>query len=540
MDTEHELERKLTQKRAQLVALREISRAINAAWDLNTTLDLITRTTARVMGMDSCSIYLLDDAGAQLVLAATTGLDSGAVDQAKLALGEGLTGWSAAHGESVALEEAANDPRFKHLPGTGETRFHSLAAAPLISGDHIVGAINIQTAVQHAFSEDEIELLGLVADLAAGALERARLYDNLRRQVRELSTLAEASQTLTGPLYLDEMLQVIVDMTAHTMGAADCSLALIEDGKLHLRVTQHPRIADLDNISVGEGLMGYVAATGETLVALDVANDPRAHSSDWALQRGIASMLAVPLQVRDRIIGVLACYTDTPRDFGPDDIKLFTTLANQTALAIENAQLAVKAAVVQEMHHRVKNNLQNIAMLLRLQLGDTKAAGAQQALVESINRILSIATVHELLSREGLRWVDVDEMAQGVARGVAQNMSAEQQGVEIVVDSAEVSVPSQPATALALIINELVQNALEHAFDDQPGSVKINIEANDEHLTLQVHDNGRGLRSSFDPSADGNLGLNIVQTLARDDLNGEFNMVSDIGTKATVRIPIRW
>ncbi|MFQ5854683.1 MAG: sensor histidine kinase [Anaerolineae bacterium] len=541
MSTEPELQRRLAQKRAQLAALREIGRAINAAWDLDTTLHLITRTTARVMGMDSCSIYLLDTAGTHLVLAATTGLDRTAVGHAKLALGEGLTGWAALRGEPVALNEAAQDPRFKYLPETGETRFHSLAAVPLISSDHIVGAINIQTTAQHTFTKDETELLALIADLAAGALERARLYDDLRRQVRELSALAEASQTLTGPMYLDEMLQVIVEMTARTMNAADCSLALIEDGRLHLRATQHPREGIPEEVAIGEGLMGHVATTGETLIISDVTRDPWAAKSDWAVKHGLVSMLAVPLQVRERIIGVLACYTDTPREFSSDDVKLFSTLANQTALAIENAQLAVKAVVVQEMHHRVKNNLQNIAMLLRLQLGDTKTAGAQQALTESINRILSIATVHELLSREGLRWVDVDEMAQSVARSVAQNMSAGERGIQVVVTGTKTSIPSQPATALALIINELIQNALEHAFRGRSGGqVEVNVDTNDDHITLQVLDDGGGLPPAFDPQVDGNLGLELVRTLARDDLDGAFEMTSDNGTRAVVRIPVRW
>lgn len=541
MTTERELQHRLDQKRAQLAALREISRAINAAWDLDTTLDLITRTTARVMGMDSCSIYLLDEAGTHLVLAATTGLDSSAVGQARLALGEGLTGWAALHGEPVALDEAAEDPRFKYLPGTGETRFHSLAASPLTSGDRTVGAINIQTTAQHTFTEDEKELLGLVADLAAGALERARLYDGLRRQVRELTALAEASQTLTGPMYLDEMLQVIVETTARTMNAADCSLALIEDGRLRLWVTQQPREGIPEEVAIGEGLMGHVAATGERLMISDVTRDPWAAKSDWAVNQGLVSMLAVPLQVREKVIGVLACYTDVPREFSPEDVKLFSTLANQTALAIENAQLAVKAVVVQEMHHRVKNNLQNIAMLLRLQLGDPGAANARRALTESINRILSIAAVHELLSREGLRWVDVDEMARSVARSVAQNMSAGERGIDVVVTGTAASMPSQPATALALIINELVQNALEHAFrDGQSGRVEVNIEVTGDAITVRVLDDGNGLPPAFDPQSDGNLGLQLVHTLACDDLSGQFELMTDNGTRAVVRVPVRW
>lgn len=527
--------------RVQLAAVREISRAINAAWDLETTLDLITRTTARVMNMDSCSIYLTAPSGTHLVLAATTGLAPSAVGEARLELGQGLTGWAAAHGEPVALDEAADDPRFKYLPETGETRFHSLAAAPLTSGGRIVGAINIQTTTPHTFSTDETELLGLVADLAAGALERARLYDDLSRQVRELSTLAEASQTLTGAMYLDEMLQIIVDMAARTMNAADCSLALVEGDRLHLRAAQHPDRDGLENTAVGTGLLGYVVATGEALVVRDIASDPRVTDANWADERGLVSLLAVPLRVRDRTIGVLACYTDTPRRFNADDVKLFTTLGNQTALAIENAQLAVNKVVVQEMHHRVKNNLQSIAMLLRLQLSDAKAAGASDALVESMNRILSIAAVHDLLSREGLQWVDVDEMARSVARSVAQTMLADERGIQVTATGVSAAVPSQPATALALIINELVQNAVEHAFDGrQSGEVAVTVAADEHELVLRVADNGVGLPPTFDPAVDGNLGLELVRTLVGEDLHGRFDMLSPNGTTALVHIPIRW
>ena len=170
------LEHEVRQKTAQLTALREIGRAINAAWELQATLELITRRTAGVMGMDSCSIYLLDRDGERLVLQATTGLAAGAVGQAFLRLGEGLTGWAARAGEPVAVADAGSDPRFKFLPETEEFRFQSLLAVPLVNQGRVIGAMNVQTRVYHDFEPDEIELLSLIGDLAAGALEKALLY----------------------------------------------------------------------------------------------------------------------------------------------------------------------------------------------------------------------------------------------------------------------------------------------------------------------------------------------------------------------------
>ncbi|MBI3740678.1 MAG: GAF domain-containing protein [Chloroflexi bacterium] len=172
--------------RAQLAVLREITRAISAAGSLDQILALITRRTARVMEMDSCSIYLLDDQ--YLILKATTGLANEAVGRARLKIGEGLTGNAAKDGKPIAASHAARDPRFKYLPETKESMFQSLLAVPLISRGKIIGAINVQTRAGREYTDDEIELLSIIADVAAGELEKAVLYE-------EIGGLKEALET---------------------------------------------------------------------------------------------------------------------------------------------------------------------------------------------------------------------------------------------------------------------------------------------------------------------------------------------------------
>ncbi|MEW5718001.1 MAG: GAF domain-containing protein [Chloroflexota bacterium] len=171
----------------QLTTLREITRAISAAGSLDQILALITRKTARVISADSCSIYLLDDQN-YLVLKATTGLASDAIGHARLKLGEGLTGHAAKIGKPIAASHASRDPRFKYLPETKETAFRSLLAAPLIARNQVIGAINVQTREDREYSEDDIELLALIADIAAGELQKAMLYD-------EIGGLKEALET---------------------------------------------------------------------------------------------------------------------------------------------------------------------------------------------------------------------------------------------------------------------------------------------------------------------------------------------------------
>lgn len=303
-----DLKRKLDRKAAQLSALREIGRAINAAWELQATLELITRKTAEVMGMDSCSIYLLDEAQAYLVLEATTGLAQDAIGRARLRLGEGLTGWAAEAGEAVGVADAARDPRFKHLPETEESIFQSLLAVPLINQGRVIGAMNVQTERHHHYGEDEAELLSLIGDMAAGALEKAMPHDRMQRQITELSTLAEVSEAITSPLYLDDMLELVVDIAAQVMRAKAASLMLLnEENELILHATHGVGRAYRDKppLRLGEGITGHVAQTGQPQVVREVGREPSYRYPDLARREGLASLLCVPLQVRERVIGVL-------------------------------------------------------------------------------------------------------------------------------------------------------------------------------------------------------------------------------------------
>ncbi|MEJ2209348.1 MAG: GAF domain-containing protein [Anaerolineae bacterium] len=506
--TSGELASRLEQKTAQLAALREIGRALNAAWELAATLDLITRRTATVMGMDSCSIYLLDEDGQKLVLAATTGLASESVGQASLRLGEGLTGWAAQAGEPVAIADAEHDPRFKYLPETKETRFQSLLAVPLINQGRVIGAANVQTRSYHEFSADEVELLSLIADLAAGALEKAMLYDSMQRQIAELSALAEVSETITAPLYLDEMLDLVVEMAAQVMNARLCSLMLLDESsdELVLRTTPHmgPAYRDKPSLKLGEGIAGQVARSGRPATVLDVTADPSYRHAAVARQEGLCSLLCVPLSVRDRVIGVLNCYTAEPHRFGEDEIALLSTLANQTALAIENARLVTNAAVVREMHHRIKNNLQNVAMLLRLQM-----SGDRQI-------------------QRGFRLVDVRDVLERVSHAVAQNMRRPDLEMKVTVHGDEVALPSRAATSLALAVNELIQNALEHGFSGRVrGRVDVVLQRRPDTLRVEVHDDGVG------------LGEAPARNLVDEDLGGTWSLHSEgQGTTAHIEIPL--
>jgi signal transduction protein with GAF and PtsI domain len=525
---------------ASVVAdLREIAKALSAAWDVDTTLDLIARKTAQVMRVDSCSIYLLDPSGETLRLRASTGLARQALGRAGLKLGEGLTGWAAQNGQPVAARDAQNDPRFKLLPQTHESGLHSLLAVPLINRGRVIGAFNVQTREPTDFTSMQIELAALISDLAAGAIDRALLYDNMNRQIGELTTLAKVSQTVTSPIYLDEMLDLVVEMAAKVMGAPVCTLRLIDPNGTEL-VMRSVNSTGVDfhhrpPIKVGEGVTGLAVRDRKPVRILDIRTNPLYPFRDLAQKEGLVSMLSVPLTVRERVIGALNCYTTQQRHFSDSEVALFSTLANQTALAIENAHLVTNAAIVREMHHRIKNNLQTVAMLLRMQAADGSGLTVQDVLQISVNRILSIAAVHEVLAGEGFRLVNVKDVTERIAAIVSQNMLRPDLQAEIVVEGEAMVLPSRSATAMALVINELVQNSLEHAFVGRAsGQVRIVLGRSLEEWVVEVSDDGVGLPVGRPAS----LGLEIVETLVRDDLHGSlaFNSTAE-GTQVVVRLP---
>jgi two-component sensor histidine kinase len=329
------------------------------------------------MHMDSCSIYLYNQPRDKLILAATTGLNTAGIGEYYLPHGAGLTGWAAEHREVVAVADAFKDVRFYRILGSGESKYPSLMAMPLVSRDKVIGAANVQTINRHAFSEDEIELFGFITELAATALEKVQL---------------------------------------------------------------------------------------------------------------------------------------------------------------------IHAAVVREMHHRVKNNLQTIASLLRLQMGQEKKLAPHDILNETINRVLSIATVHEVLSETGVDTAKALDLIKRVSTSVSNNMVNPAAQIVISVTGDNIELPSQRATSLALVANELLQNALEHglAGRDQ-GRITIRLSRDQRQLKLSVQDDGHGLPANFDQERHLGLGLQIVRASVTEDMQGVFQLgpgPQGAGTLARVTIPL--
>jgi two-component sensor histidine kinase len=203
-----------------------------------------------------------------------------------------------------------------------------------------------------------------------------------------------------------------------------------------------------------------------------------------------------------------------------------------------------KDATIREIHHRVKNNLQTIAALLRLQGRRLDSPEARQAIKESERRIRSIAIVHETLSRDAREVVEFSDVVKPLLRVVEETVSAGEGGVRFEIEGDAGELPGEVATSLAVVLNELMQNAVDHAFPDDEtdapvkGSITVRLSRRLQDLVVEVVDDGVGLPEGFSLDRAQNLGLSIVHALVTGELAGTIEMFNENGTRVEVRIPL--
>jgi two-component sensor histidine kinase len=459
--------------------LTETIEAVNSTLDLEEVLSLVATNVADALQADACFVYLYDGALDELVLRATHGTHMDDLTRRpRMRPGEGITGTAAAARAPVMLSQQAHlDPRFKNFPNLPEDEYESILAVPILArGVRLEGALNVRTRTPRVFGDEEVELLLAIAAQVAQSIEHAKLYAEAQRRVRELEALARISEAVSESLYLEESLEAIVKTTMDALNATGAALVL-EDGR----------------IAWPEGVAGTHA-------------------------------LRQPLRWRGRQIGELVADRETP--FTEPDRELLASIATHAAVALEHGRAVLRGVMAQEIHHRVKNNLQTVASLLRLQARSADQIDPREALEHSVNRILAIAAVHELLTEQREEDVELADLIDRLRAMLVQGVGG---GKDVVASLEPVSLTGARATALALVFAELLQNALEHGGQ----RVDVSLTRRDGAIVLAIADDGAGIAVD----APTGTGLSIVQALVRDELRGTLEMTSVDGTRAEVVFP---
>src|SRR5918997_3787172 len=293
--------------------LTETIEAVNSTLDLEEVLGLVATKVADALDADACFVYLYGARADELVLRATHGSRVEEMTRRpRLRPGEGITGTAAAERRPIAIPERAHlDPRFKQFPNLREDEYESILAVPILARDRLEGALNVRTREPREWPEDEIELLMAIASQVAQSIQHAQLYAAAQRRVHELESLARISEAVSESLYLEESLEAIVKTTIAAVDATGAALVL-ENGKIA-----------------------------------------------WPEGRAGAHAVRVPLRWKGRQIGELVCDRDT--SFSDDEERLLASIAHHAAVALEHGRAVMRGVIAQEIHHRVKNNLQTVA-----------------------------------------------------------------------------------------------------------------------------------------------------------------------------------
>jgi two-component system, sensor histidine kinase PdtaS len=424
-----------------------------------------------------------------------------------------------------------------------------LLSVPIIffSAEKLQGVISVQTREPHLFSEDDVSFLEIVAGQIAMSIENGRIYaqtdEELRRRVHQLNMLYRVSTLVASTLVFENVLHSIVAQAVQLSGADRSVLFELDPKTRTLNTVASHGFDEFEmtraEVRIGQCCVGRVVEAGSSSLKLDCM---RTDTGCFLRDRSDAiddqhAVLCVPLAARQGPIGSLCIFSSQRYMLNEHQLQLVTTFANVAAIAMENARLfeqtreglRIKETLLSEMHHRVKNNLTQIAGILNMRRRRATNPEVQQVLLESVERIQGIAATHDLLSTNQLGVAGIDEIARKIAIIVQSNLVPPQMSIRFKIGAVPYYLPTEEATTLAIVLNELIANAIEHGFEGRNrGEIHISAAREDDHLVVRVADNGAGLPDNASRASEG-LGLQLVRGLVETGLRGSFSFKEQAG-----------
>ncbi len=346
---QQEAEAALSRRMAELSSLFEVSSALRGVEGVENMLPVIVDKAVEVCRADCGSVSLVDESGEALITRYGTGTRQSLVG-ARLQLGQGISGRVAQSGAAHLSPDFQHDPLLVFDPATA-TRLPEIASdacVPLRVGEQVVGAMHVSTYAARICTEAELRLLTAIADMAASAIRRAGLLEQLEHRVHELSALFDVGEMATASLHIEDVLQFVAGAATEAVHAEGSFISLWaeQEERLVLRASQGFLAAEVGRrkYRLGEGLAGWVFLERQVVNVSDVAADPRwkrepEHEAPLASGR-VNGALIVPLVIGKKALGVLGVVNKIGAPaFAAGDESLLTALAGQIAIAIENARL---------------------------------------------------------------------------------------------------------------------------------------------------------------------------------------------------------
>jgi len=374
----------------------------------------------------------------------------------------------------------------------------------------------------------------------------------LKQRNRELAFLNRVSHALSATLNFDKVFPAIMEEVRSLLDVDSASVWLIDSERggmlCQKAVGYRSEVVNGWHLEAGQGLADWVASHAESLLVPDTREDPRYFRGVDA-QTGLEmrSVLTVPLRVNQKVIGVLQAMDTAVDRFDQRDQRLLESMATPAAIAIDNARLyrqtqedaATKAALLDEVNHRVKNNLAAIIGILYAEQRHLKTVpgDACQTLIDTlIGRVQGLTAVHSLLSASDWTPLLLSEMLDHVIQAALHALPPRQQEISAAVTPSPVRISSKQASSLALIVNELVTNTVKYASGAHAAAhiyVQIDL-VDDRRVRLSFRDDGPGYPEDVIAFARTDVGLYLVRRLVEVDLRGAITLRNDHGAVAEI------
>lgn len=490
-----------------------------------------------------------------------------AADQDHL-MGKRLVTFVAERDRQTFQSWLARLPELRQVRGW-EVRFQTLRGAPFLA------AISV-TAVGDPQAE-----VGILRWLIRDMTERKRSESRLNAQFAVTRVLAEAPTLRDATLPLLEAICEGLGCEVGELWLADPTETVLRWGGMwhapSLDVGEFEVISRESTFSPGSDLPGRVWTGCRAVWIPDVLADTEFLRASIAAKIGLHAALAFPIEAKDELTGVMVLYTRETRqpdrellemagDIGGrigqfierkraeealrrahDELELRVqertaelakaNEALQTEIAERERAAEANALLLRELNHRVRNNLATIVGLLSMELARKKRWTAEEALRTCIDRVQSLAAIHDLLAQDEFKELDLKKLVEDVAKAVVRGISWDE-NVKITVDAPPLRLPPKWLGSLALAANELITNALIHAFRSRDtGVIEVLVTEEEGEIQLSVRDNGIGMQATNEGERRRGVGLDIVASLVDTDLQGQFQLRNDGGTLATIRFP---
>jgi signal transduction histidine kinase len=530
--------------------LNEIASVVSQSLDLNEVLDSALDKVLQATCLQIGGIYLLNQQTQILSIHAQRGFSADfakAIDH--LEIGEGFSGQVVESGEPLVIRDITKDKRLSRGI-VKEEGFKSLLVVPLCSKGRTLGTLFLISKEVRDFSNDEIGLLISAGQQIGVAVDNASMFQSQQRRAEQFRVISEVGRQITSIMDIDQLLDQVVHLIQKTFGYDHVAIAMIEDQYAVYRVGAGRLWEDPafnfnpSHLKIGsEGITGRVAASGNLIYLPDVREDPAYVEMQGS---GTLSEVTVPVKVKGNVIGVLDIQSDRVNAFDETDLVVLQSLADQAAVAIENAQLykqAKQLAVVEERNRLARELHDSVTQAL---YGITLHAEAAFRQLEAKETGLANEQLVELriTAQEALREMrllifelrpSVVEM-QGLVPALRARLEAveERAGLEVEINMDEnLDLSDRIQDGLYRIAQEALNNALKHA---KASKIILNLTGTLSKVTLEIMDDGLGFKP--DEAVEGG-GLGLDGIIERAELmNGELIMDSWPGKGTTIRIEV--